>query len=206
MAIQLKIQIQGIKNPPVWRKLLIPDTFNFRQLHYAIQLAFGWGCCHLYQFEKQAYSHDWIIREPQEEDDFWSSEPFLAAKTKVYTFVMYNGVKSFVYVYDFGDSWVHKITIETVTKDKITTPFCLAGKGDTPPEDCGGVYGYEELKELFTKDPKDLTEEEQERIDWAMDIKEEMRFNEFDILQVNEDLSTFKTFEKEMNRLWGYKK
>ena len=204
MVIQLKIQIQGITKPSVWRRLLIPATFTFRQLHYAIQLAFGWGCCHLYQFEKQAYSHDWTIREPAEDDNF--SQPLPAVKTHVDTFIVKNGLKNFVYVYDFGDSWVHQITVEDITRDNIKAPICLAGKGDTPPEDCGGIFGYEELKELLSKNPKDLTKDEQERVDWAMEMKEEMGYNGFDLVQVNEDLSTFKEYEKQMNRAWGYNK
>ena len=44
------------------------------------------------------------------------------------------------YVYDFGDSWDHRIQIEkTLAPDPLLTlPFCVGGACATPPEDCGG--------------------------------------------------------------------
>ena len=57
------------------------------------------------------------------------------------------GLEKFVYVYDFGDSWVHDITVENIDQDdELDCPICLAGKGACPPEDCGGAWGYEDLK------------------------------------------------------------
>ena len=89
MAIQLKIQIKGITKPPVWRRLLIPDSFDFRQLHYAIQLASDWGNEHLYQFQKQAYSGGWCISEPEEDGGmgFFSCESMPAKKINVRKFI-----------------------------------------------------------------------------------------------------------------------
>ena len=41
---------------------------------------------------------------------------------------------------------------------------CLAGKGTCPPEDCGGVPGYEYMKGLLEEDPE--SEEAQEMREW----------------------------------------
>ena len=30
MAFQFKIQIEGIENPPVWRTVVVPESFTFR--------------------------------------------------------------------------------------------------------------------------------------------------------------------------------
>ncbi len=63
------------------------------------------------------------------------------------------GLEKFVYVYDFGDSWVHDITVENIDQDdELDYPICLAGKGACPLEDCGGPWGYEELKEEMDMD------------------------------------------------------
>lgn len=35
--------------------------------------------------------------------------------------------------------------------DSGNYPRCLAGENATPPEDCGGVYGFEELKQVLNK-------------------------------------------------------
>ena len=50
----------------------------------------------------------------------------------------------FVYEYDFGDSWQHKITLEKVLPFNTETqlPLCIKAKGACPPEDVGGIWGY----------------------------------------------------------------
>jgi hypothetical protein len=60
------------------------------------------------------------------------------------------------YVYDFGDYWDHRITIEkTHPADPLMTLlFCIAGAGATPPEDCGGVPGYADFVRAMA-DPSD---------------------------------------------------
>ena len=55
------------------------------------------------------------------------------------------------YTYDFGDDWEHDIVLEE-TRTAVpeeTYPSCVAGKGACPPEDCGGAWGYAELKEIL---------------------------------------------------------
>ena len=45
--------------------------------------------------------------------------------------------------YDFGDSWTHRVVLETVEEaDAARSAVIVAGKGACPPEDCGGVGGY----------------------------------------------------------------
>ncbi len=42
-------------------------------------------------------------------------------------------------------------------------PICLAGKGACPPEDCGGVWGYANLREELA-DP--THEEHEDMLEW----------------------------------------
>ena len=63
------------------------------------------------------------------------------------------------YTYDFGDDWDHDIKLEKVLPPDAdlhvaAVPVCLAGKGACPPEDCGGAWGYADLKETIA-DPSD---------------------------------------------------
>ncbi|MFA5924305.1 MAG: plasmid pRiA4b ORF-3 family protein [Methylococcaceae bacterium] len=57
-----------------------------------------------------------------------------------------------IYEYDFGDSWEHKILLEKILTDdgKTVLPVCIKGKRASPPEDCGGIWGYEELLETIS--------------------------------------------------------
>jgi hypothetical protein len=52
------------------------------------------------------------------------------------------------YVYDFGDHWRHDVVVEKVLTAEPGSryPICITGKGRCPPEDCGGVWGYAELR------------------------------------------------------------
>lgn len=169
MAIQFKIQIRDIKKPPVWRRIVIPGNFTFHDLHNTIQSAFGWWDEHLYQFQRHPFDGGWTIKEPDDEDDNWGERPEDARETNVLSFIQHMGLEKFVYVYDFGDSWVHDITVEKIDHDaNLDHPVCLAGKGACPPEDCGGPWGYEELKEEMDKD----------------------EINEFDLEEVNEELES----------------
>lgn len=204
MALQLKIQIQGITKPSVWRRLLIPDSFNFRQLHYVIQLAFDWQTEHLYQFQRQPYGQGWCIGEPDEENSMFSEPATPASKVNVRRFIEEKGLDKFVYVYDFGDDWVHRITVEELTNHKIKLPRCLDGNGTPPPEDCGGSFSYEELKQFLLKDNPD--EEELERLEWygMYDEEDEEPYdiNFCDIDQISSDFRHFKSFAKEMDALY----
>ena len=169
MTIQFKIQIRDIKKPPVWRRIVIPGNFTFHDLHNTIQSAFGWWDEHLYQFQRHPFDGGWTVKEPDDEDDNWGERPEDARETNVLTFIQHMGLEKFVYVYDFGDSWVHDITVEQIDHDaNLDHPVCLAGKGACPPEDCGGPWGYEELKEEMDKD----------------------EINEFDLEEVNEELES----------------
>lgn len=169
MTIQFKIQIRDIKKPPVWRRIVIPGNFTFHDLHNTIQSAFGWWDEHLYQFQRHPFDGGWTVKEPDDEDDNWGERPEDARETNVLYFIQHMGLEKIVYVYDFGDSWVHDITVEKINHDaNLDHPVCLAGKGACPPEDCGGPWGYEELKEEMNKD----------------------EINEFDLEEVNEELES----------------
>lgn len=47
---QFKITLKHIK-PPIWRRILVPETYTFRDLHVAIQDAMGWTDSHLHEFQ-----------------------------------------------------------------------------------------------------------------------------------------------------------
>jgi len=54
-------------------------------------------------------------------------------------------MKSFKYLYDFGDHWEHRMTVEQRhPPDSIlsASALCLAGANGAPPEDVGGAPGY----------------------------------------------------------------
>ena len=175
MLLTLRIQLANIKNPPVWRKITVPAQFSFQKLHLIIQAAFGWENYHLHQFSEKGYGSDVIISEPSSED--WQ-EVTDSRKVKVGD-VLTTVKQKYKYIYDFGDDWLHDITVEKIEDTKATKADCLAGKGACPPEDCGGPWGYEALKEKLAN-PKDPEYEEMK--EWlGMEEDEQWDPNYFDL-------------------------
>ncbi|MBK9566967.1 MAG: plasmid pRiA4b ORF-3 family protein [Saprospiraceae bacterium] len=67
------------------------------------------------------------------------------------------------YIYDFGDDWKHSITLIKITPLKLMDLSSRAVKGKCPPEDCGGIWGYEGLIDTVN-DPKNPEYEDSERV------------------------------------------
>jgi hypothetical protein len=98
--------------------------------------------------------------------------------------------QTFNYLYDFGDDWSHKITIEKLAPDDIKCPFCMAGKGACPPEDCGGPWGYENLKAIMSDSKHEEYEDMKEWL--GLDKDEDWDANYFNLEEVNEMLKYYK--------------
>jgi len=186
MAYQFKIQLMNVAKPPVWRQIQVPEKLTFHDLHQLIQLAFGWSDGHLYQFSPKGYGSHPVIAIPSEED--WEKPDMNAMKTKLNK-VFTTEKQTFNYLYDFGDDWSHKITLEKLVSDELKSPVCLAGKGACPPEDCGGAWGYENLKVILA-DPKH--EEHVDMKEWlGLDEDEDWDANYFDLEEVNEMMKVY---------------
>jgi len=50
------------------------------------------------------------------------------------------------YLYDFGDSWEHRLTVTDIHQGEpgISYPRYIGGEWNAPPEDCGGTPGFYE--------------------------------------------------------------
>lgn len=156
---QLKVTLRGSR-PPIWRRLQVSGATSLEKLHWILQTAFGWTNSHLHQFiiDRQAYSL------PEFELDEFGDEIKNERRAKLDQLGL--GPKSkFAYEYDFGDSWEHEIVVEKVMQKEAgaTYPRCTGGKRAGPPEDCGGIWGYERLQEVI-KDPED--EEHESMMEW----------------------------------------
>jgi hypothetical protein len=149
---QLKIELEGI-SPPIWRRLSVPSNTSLGRLHTIIQAAMGWDNDHLHQFivGKQVYSDPAFKM-----NDFRGAPPVLNEKKALLADIAPRAGKVLVYVYDFGDSWGHRIKVEKILKQgpsNRSVVECIDGARACPPEDCGGSWGYEDLLQAL-KDPK----------------------------------------------------
>jgi pRiA4b ORF-3-like protein len=63
------------------------------------------------------------------------------------------------YVYDFGDNWRHVLELVDVVPPSAQAVYswCVGGEFSTPPEDVGGVSGYEQFPRRFPIRPTKST-------------------------------------------------
>lgn len=140
-AYQLKIQIKD-SHPPIWRRCIVPANLSFSQLSVILNIVMGWSGYHLSSFE---FYHMGILFEEEPENDWYGEyEVFDAAEYMIDC--MLDSQEWFTYLYDFGDNWEHRVTVEKVLLDYGENyPQVVKYRGQTPYEDCGGISGYYEL-------------------------------------------------------------
>lgn len=62
--------------------------------------------------------------------------------------------KTIVYNYDFGDAWKITVTLEEIVEDyHFGFPMLIDGAETAPPEDVGGISGYNKFLRIY-RDPK----------------------------------------------------
>lgn len=183
MLLTFRIQLAQITKPPVWRRVTVPANFSFAQFHIVIQRSFGWMNAHLYQFSEKGYGSDVFIGEPYDDDWHEVKDSNNIKLSKVFR----SKGQHYTYIYDFGDDWLHKITLEDIDERKAAQADCIAGKGACPPEDCGGPWGYEEFK-IIMANPSHQDYEEMR--DWAgLAEGEQWNAAAFDIEAAKRELS-----------------
>jgi len=162
---QFRITLEEIE-PDIWRVIQVPETYNFWDLHVAIQDAMGWQDCHLHEFILINPLTDKKTRIGIPSEEFLDEETLPGWKTMIADYFSMEN-KSADYTYDFGDNWQHAITLEKIVpkEEKQVYPRCIDGKRACPPEDCGSIPGYENILEML-KNPDPDGEEYKETIEW----------------------------------------
>jgi len=179
-VLQLKVTLLGIE-PPIWRRIQVPSSISLGNLHSILQVVMGWESDHLHEFLKGT-EHFGPVDEELGSDDMDDEDVTLVRD------VLPRAKSKLVYLYDFGDSWEHEVLLEKSLPLEPDThyPVCLEGARASPPEDCGGAWGYAELLEIV-KNPKH--EQHEERLAW---LGPEFDPDAFDAAKVNRHLKAFK--------------
>jgi hypothetical protein len=148
---QLKVVLKEIQ-PPIWRRFQVRSGITFRELHETLQVVMGWWNSHLHLFQVGTLTI--TARETLAE---WGEKGLPDDMARLDEHIRQEGT-TFTYEYDFGDSWEHELVLEAImpVDETAVYPRCLAGERACPPEDCGGVWGYE----LFLKAIRDPEHEE----------------------------------------------
>jgi hypothetical protein len=179
-VLQVKISLLGSSKPPVWRRLLVPADIRLDRLHGVIQAAMGWEDYHMHAFSDGSCEYGLADPELGHRDE---------RKATLGRLLKREGERM-RYTYDFGDDWEHEIVVEKVlaAEPGVRYPVCVAGKGACPPEDCGGVWGYEDLCEALANPAH---EQHQEMLEWlGLQTAAEFDPARFDAEEVNRALGS----------------
>ena len=153
---RIRIEIEDT-DPLVWRELDLPLSTTLATLHDLIQVAMRWQDDHLHEFvvgEK-------VYGLPGPDDALYERKVNQSKSVRL-GMLIDRGVQAFLYVYHFGDNWQHHITIGDVRQGDPAAeyPRYVAGERRAPPEDVGGISGFEEFLEAVT----DPDHEDHERL------------------------------------------
>jgi hypothetical protein len=182
---QLLITMRYVDDPPVWRRVVVPAGITLGQLHDVIQDAVGWDDSHLHMFTAGKVTYgvpDGDFMSDDQDEDAVRLSDLLSRKGQKLT-----------YTYDFGDDWDHLVKLEKIllpgSKEALAAgpvPVCLAGEGACPPEDCGGAWGYGNLKEALANPDHD---DHEDMLEWlGLDNPGDFNPAEFDLAEVNQRL------------------
>lgn len=188
-AYVLWIKLNDIE-PPIWRQVVVPSDLTLPALHDVMQAVMGWTDSHLHAFRMGPGELDrdvapfltpFDIEEGDEgtpEEEVRLDEVLAAVGDRLY------------YEYDFGDGWEHTIILESVQEweGRFAEMRCLAGARACPPEDVGGIPGYETLLAVLAGRAHDVDPE------WASMLCEWMPPGydpeHFDVEEVNDALES----------------
>lgn len=176
---RIKVSL-AFSDPPIWRRLSLPGDIPLGDLHHVIQIAFGWENDHLHEFEANGrrYADHGYRAVPGTTDERRATLAMVAPRKG----------DRLRYTYDFGDNWVHDIAVEAVEPAEAEPRVvCLAAENAGPPEDCGGIPGYSNLREAIA-DPGHP--EHNHYLDWLGD--EPLDPTAVDRDAINNVLSTIK--------------
>jgi hypothetical protein len=126
-VFQLKVSLDRIR-PPVWRRVLVPAGASLGDLHRIIQVVLDWGGDHLHAFTTGSgrYADPYYDLDDCDDEEavrLSRALPQIGATIE--------------YLYDFGDSWNHTISLEKIDRPETPPahPVCVTGRGDAPVED-----------------------------------------------------------------------
>jgi hypothetical protein len=143
--LTLTIELRG-STPRIWRRLSVPGDLTLDVVHTLFQGAMGWSDSHLHRFQPgtgRGYNEPYFITEfDEEEGDDGTREDEVRLDQ-----VLRVPKDQLTYLYDFGDGWEHRVTLESLAPLTPGTrePACLGGARGCPPEDVGGIHGHRQI-------------------------------------------------------------
>jgi len=140
---QFKLILLGIE-PPIWRRIQVPSSFSFWDLHSVIQDVMSWTDTYLHMFSVlNPYSARAVTIGYPDNEFFNDSQVTLPGWTVNIYYYFSKENRDCYYLYDFMSRWRLKIRFEKELrrKDKFDYPRCVSGERLSPIDISGG-YPY----------------------------------------------------------------
>lgn len=155
--LTIRVDLDGAQ-PPIWRRLVLPGDITLPVLHDLLQAAIGWTDSHLHRFQwpgARAWDADYFLTDL----DVAEGEEGIHENSVRLDAVLREPGDTLVYLYDFGDGWIHHLRLESIGPRSPGDQLrCLGGRGRGPEEDAGGIHRWNELAEtLRAHGPAGLT-------------------------------------------------
>ncbi len=146
-VLQFRIALDGIR-PPIWRRLVMPCTATFWDLHVAIQDVMGWDDRHEHAFVATVpiVRAEIVLGIPIEDEEH-ELAPFIPGwEVPIAAFFTVHSRRG-NYVYGGGDGWSFTLRLERIMPSDPGQeyPQCIGGRRASPPEGCGNIARYRDL-------------------------------------------------------------
>ena len=147
---KLNIKISLIdSDPEIYRIVEVPSDIRLESFAAVINTAMGWEGYHMHLFQKGKTIY---TTEESDDDLLFAPDKTVNSYSLSLGEILTRKGSHIEYEYDFGDSWRHLITLESqqaYKKDETQGVFLIDGANACPPENCGGIYGYQKMLEAL---------------------------------------------------------
>ena len=149
------------------RRIVVPLYISLFHLHIMIQTVFEWKNCHLHSFVLNVAADGTVLERAAlfgEDDIYGAPGVRMHDELRMNLWEVFAKRKAILYEYDYGDGWLHRITLVREIEDcTLPAPVCERADVKAPPEDCGGPEGFADLKKILG-DPSN--EEYRNAVEW----------------------------------------
>ena len=143
---EIKIELRDVR-PAVLRRVQVPGEMSLAELHAVVQVVMGWTDSHLHEFDVDG------ARYGRPDPDWAADEVGDESGVTLFRIIGQGGRMD--YVYDFGDGWSHRLTVEKVLAPEqgVSYPRCVSGRRACLPEDVGGEPGVRRILAAMNHSP-----------------------------------------------------
>jgi hypothetical protein len=167
-TLRLRVDLEAAI-PAVWRRIEVASDLGLDDLHDVLQAVFGWEDRDLYRFTtgpEQDPGAEFVCGADLR--GRWEDDPTLPTWNVRIDELLAEAGDQLYYQYDHGDNWWHVIEVEEVIAGRVPRGGAVLreGEGAGPPEDCGGVHGYQMIVAASDGTHPDHDEAREELASW----------------------------------------